>query len=222
MTRRLSRILVANRGEIACRVIRTARSLGLSTVAVHSDADVGWPHTRLADDAVRIGPAPAAESYLSIGALIDAARRTGCDGLHPGYGFLSENPLLAEACAGAGLIFVGPPAEAMRAMGDKAEARRLMAAAGVPVVPGFDEPGAGDETLIDVASAIGFPLMVKAAAGGGGRGMRVVHDEADLPAALTLARAESKAAFGSPASKDWVTARLMRPGTAWFSPPSRR
>jgi acetyl/propionyl-CoA carboxylase alpha subunit len=186
-------VLVANRGEIAIRVLRAARALGLETVAVYSDADRAAPHVREADTALRIGPAPAAESYLSIPAVIDAARRAGAEAVHPGYGFLSENAAFARACADAGLTFVGPPAEVIERMGRKDEARRLAVAAGVPVVPAVED----DDRLAERAAAeVGFPLMVKAAAGGGGKGMRIVRAPDQLGDAIAAARREAQAAFG--------------------------
>jgi geranyl-CoA carboxylase alpha subunit len=190
------KILIANRGEIACRVIRTAHRLGYRTVAVYSDADAGAPHVRQADETVRIGPPPAAESYLRIDSLLDAARRTGADAVHPGYGFLSERAEFAQACADAGLVFIGPPAEAIRAMGDKAGAKRRMRAAGVPCVPGYLGDDQRDATMSAEAAALGMPLLVKAVAGGGGRGMRLVRNLAELPAALASARREAESAFG--------------------------
>jgi geranyl-CoA carboxylase alpha subunit len=193
---RFSTILIANRGEIACRLIRTANALGYRTVAVFSDADADAPHVRAADLALRIGPAAPAQSYLSIPAILAAAKASGADAIHPGYGFLSENPAFAEACAEAGIAFIGPPADAMRAMGGKAPAKALTRVAGVPVVPGYDGDDQSDARLTAEAAAIGFPLMVKASAGGGGRGMRLVHDAADLASALASARAEAKAGFG--------------------------
>ena len=189
-------LLIANRGEIACRVIRTARAMGIATVAVHSDADAGALHVRMADRAVRIGPAPARDSYLSVPALIDAARATGCDALHPGYGFLSERAELAEACAAAGIAWVGPHPDAIRGMGDKIGAKRLARGAGVPCVPGHDGPEQDTASLVAAARALGLPVMVKAAAGGGGKGMRPVHDAGDLPAAIDAARVEAERAFG--------------------------
>jgi 3-methylcrotonyl-CoA carboxylase alpha subunit len=189
------KVLVANRGEIALRIMRTCARLGVATVAVYSDADRNALHVRHADEALRIGPARASASYLDIAAVIDAARRAGADAIHPGYGFLSENPALPEACEAAGITFVGPPAAAMRLLGDKSAARRLAAERGVPVLPGC-EAAADDAVLIGAAASVGFPLMVKAAAGGGGRGMRLVASHEDLPAALAAARREAEAAFG--------------------------
>jgi geranyl-CoA carboxylase alpha subunit len=194
-----NKLLVGNRGEIACRIIRTARAMGYRTVAVYSDADAAAPHVALADEAVRIGPPPAAQSYLDIAALLDAARRTGADAVHPGYGFLSERADFAAAVAAAGLVFVGPPASAIEAMGDKAGAKRRMLRAGVPCAAGFladDAPGQTDERLLAEAARLGYPLLVKAVAGGGGRGMRLVHAAAELPAAITGARREAASAFG--------------------------
>ncbi|MCZ8174326.1 MAG: ATP-grasp domain-containing protein [Burkholderiaceae bacterium] len=191
-----STILIANRGEIACRVIRTAHRLGYRTVAVCSDADAGAPHVRLADAAVRIGPAPAAGSYLSIEALLAAARASGADAVHPGYGFLSERADFAEACVDAGLVFIGPPPAAIRAMGGKAEAKRLMLVAGVPCAPGYLGEAQDDATLRAEGQRLGLPLLVKAVAGGGGRGMRLVRDWADWPEAVAGARREAASAFG--------------------------
>ncbi|GAB4085599.1 acetyl/propionyl/methylcrotonyl-CoA carboxylase subunit alpha [Myceligenerans cantabricum] len=188
-------VLVANRGEIAVRVVRTLRRLGIRSVAVHSDADAAAPHVRAADTAVRIGPAPATQSYLDIDAVIGAARATGADAIHPGYGFLSENPAFARACAAAGVVLVGPPPAAMEAMADKIAARDLVAARGVPVLPGTTGT-LTDEELIAAAGDVGFPLIVKPAAGGGGKGMQVADDAAALPAALTSARRVAAAAFG--------------------------
>ena len=191
------KILIANRGEIACRVMATAHRLGVKTVAVYSDADANAPHVKLADKAVRIGPAPVGESYLNAEAVLAAAKEAGADAIHPGYGFLSENPDFAEAVAKNGLTFIGPPADAIRVMGDKAGAKRAMIAAGVPCVPGYQGEDQSDERLIVEAAKIGFPVMVKASAGGGGRGMRLVDDADDLPEALRLARSEALSAFGS-------------------------
>jgi geranyl-CoA carboxylase alpha subunit len=192
----LSKILVANRGEIACRVMRTARAMGYRTVAVYSDADAGAPHAAMADEALRIGPAPAAESYLCIPALLDAALRTGADAVHPGYGFLSERADFARACAAAGLVFIGPPAAAIDAMGDKAGAKRRMLAAGVPCAAGYLGDDDGAERLAAEAGRLGYPLLVKAVAGGGGRGMRLVHRDSELGDAITAARREAQSAFG--------------------------
>jgi len=190
------KILVANRGEIACRVMRTARCMGYRTVAVYSEADAAAPHVTLADEAVCIGPAPAAQSYLSIRALLDAASKTGADAVHPGYGFLSERADFAQACADAGLVFIGPPPAAIRAMGDKALAKRRMLEAGVPCAPGYLGDDQGDERLQQEALKLGFPLLVKAVAGGGGRGMRLVHSASEVAVALTAARREAESAFG--------------------------
>jgi len=191
-----SKVLVANRGEIACRVLRAARGLGYETVAVFSEADARAPHVSLADQAVCIGSGKAAESYLRVEALLDAAARTGADALHPGYGFLSENAPFAEACVAANLVFIGPPASAIRLMGDKALAKARMQEAGVPTVPGF-WGAASDDELAHAAARIGYPLLVKATAGGGGRGIRVVHEERALAEALRSARAEAANAFGN-------------------------
>ena len=191
-----NKILIANRGEIACRVIRTARRLGYQTVAVYSDADRDAPHVALADEAVHIGPPAAAESYLSIAKLIEAARKTGAQAIHPGYGFLSENAAFAQACLDAGLVFIGPPPSAIDAMGDKARAKRRMITAGVPCAPGYLGEVQDDAHLIDEAIKLGFPLLVKAVAGGGGRGMRMVREAGELAEAITSARRESQNAFG--------------------------
>ena len=191
-----SKILIANRGEIARRVIRTAHRLGYRTVAVFSDADRDAPHVREADEAVHVGPAPASASYLSVEALLDAARRTGADAVHPGYGFLSERADFARACLDAGLVFVGPPPEAIAAMGDKAGAKRRMLAAGVPCAPGYLGDDQSDARLAAEAEALGLPLLVKAVAGGGGRGMRLVRRADELAAALGGARREATSAFG--------------------------
>jgi 3-methylcrotonyl-CoA carboxylase alpha subunit len=191
-----STLLIANRGEIACRVIRTARRMGLRTVAVFSDADAGAMHVAMADAAIHLGPAPARESYLDIGKVIAAARAAGADAIHPGYGFLSENAEFAEACAAAGITFVGPPPAAIRAMGSKAAAKALMEGAGVPLVPGYHGEDQSDATLKREAARIGFPILVKASAGGGGKGMKVAQDEAGFDEAIALARGEALAAFG--------------------------
>ena len=190
-------ILIANRGEIACRVIRTAKQLGYRTIAVYSDADAGAPHVQLADDAVRIGPGPVGESYLVPELILQAAASSGAESIHPGYGFLSENAAFAEAVESAGLVFIGPTREAIDVMGNKAESKRRMIEAGVPCVPGYEGHDQSDDVLMAEGLKIELPLMVKAAAGGGGRGMRLVHDQADLANAIKLARAEAEGAFGS-------------------------
>jgi len=189
-------VLVANRGEIAVRVIRTLRAMGIRSVAVYSDADAGARHVAEADVAVRIGPPPARQSYLDIEAVVAAARNTGAQAVHPGYGFLSENSDFAAALEGAGVTFIGPPSGAIRTMGDKIAAKAAVSAFGVPVVPGIARPGLSDADLIGAAVDIGFPILVKPSAGGGGKGMRRVDEAADLPAALVAARRESGAAFG--------------------------
>jgi len=191
-----SKLLVANRGEIAVRILRTARELGYRTVAVASDADRDALHVRAADETVMIGPAPASESYLRIDRLLEAAERTGADAVHPGYGFLAENADFARRCRAAGLVFVGPPAPAIEAMGHKGRARERMAEAGVPCVPGYDGADQGPEALRRAAAEVGYPLVVKAAAGGGGRGMRRVDDPEALDEALERARSEAASAFG--------------------------
>jgi 3-methylcrotonyl-CoA carboxylase alpha subunit len=193
------KLLVANRGEIAVRVIKACRELGIRPVAVYSEADAHALHVLSADEAVCIGPPPAPESYLNIPALIEAARRTGAEAVHPGYGFLSENPAFAEACLAAGLVWVGPPPAAMRAMASKITAKRLAAELGVPLLPGYQGEDQDDAALAAAAAQIGFPLLIKAAAGGGGRGMRLVEDPAAFAEALAGARREALAAFGDAA-----------------------
>ncbi|MDP2118371.1 MAG: acetyl/propionyl/methylcrotonyl-CoA carboxylase subunit alpha [Hoeflea sp.] len=192
----ITKILIANRGEIACRIIRTARKMGIATVAVYSEADADALHVEMADEAVLIGPAPASESYLRGEAILDAAQRTGADAIHPGYGFLSENPDFVEKVEKAGLIFIGPSAKAIRAMGLKDAAKALMEKAKVPVVPGYHGEAQDLVVLAGKASEIGFPVLIKARAGGGGKGMRKVDAQADFPAALSSARREAKASFG--------------------------
>ncbi|MFF9211019.1 MULTISPECIES: acetyl/propionyl/methylcrotonyl-CoA carboxylase subunit alpha [unclassified Streptomyces] len=189
-------VLVANRGEIAVRVIRTLRSMGVRSVAVFSDADADARHVREADTAVRIGPAPAAESYLSVERLLEAARRTGAQAVHPGYGFLAENAGFARACEEAGLVFIGPPADAIALMGDKIRAKETVQAAGVPVVPGSSGSGLSDEELAEAAREIGMPVLLKPSAGGGGKGMRLVRDAAALADEIAAARREARASFG--------------------------
>lgn len=190
------RLLIANRGEIACRVARTARRLGIRTIAVYSEADADSLHVELADEAWPIGPAPARDSYLAIDKLLEVARRSGAQAVHPGYGFLAENPEFAESCGQAGLIFVGPPPQAMRLMGSKTAAKALMERAGVPIVPGCHGDATDAASLTSAAERIGFPLLVKASAGGGGRGMRIVRAADELVAAVAGAKREALAAFG--------------------------
>ncbi|MDH6279121.1 acetyl/propionyl/methylcrotonyl-CoA carboxylase subunit alpha [Prescottella agglutinans] len=196
MTTQFDTVLVANRGEIAVRVIRTLRSMGIRSVAVYSEADAGARHVREADTAVLIGPAAARESYLDIDRVLDAAKRTGAQAIHPGYGFLSENTAFAAACAAAGIAFLGPSARAIEVMGDKITAKNAVAAFDVPVVPGIAKPGLSDAELIAAADDIGYPVLVKPSAGGGGKGMRLVEVAADLPDALVSARREAASAFG--------------------------
>jgi 3-methylcrotonyl-CoA carboxylase alpha subunit len=193
-----SSVLIANRGEIACRIARTASRLGMRTIAVYSDADAGALHVRMCDEAHPIGPPPAAESYLVIDKLIAVARRCGAQCVHPGYGFLSENPEFAEACAAAGIMFVGPPAAAIRAMGLKDRAKAIMEKAGVPVVPGYHGERQEPAFLKQKAYEIGYPVLIKAVAGGGGKGMRRVDKHAEFEAALESAQREAKASFGEP------------------------
>jgi len=190
------KILIANRGEIACRIMRTARRMGIATVAVYSDADAEAAHVEEADEARRIGPAPAVESYLNIEAIVAAARAVGAQAVHPGYGFLAENADFAEACIAAGLVFVGPPPAAIRALGSKAAAKEIMAKAGVPLVPGYHGADQDTETLAQAAAGTGYPVLIKASAGGGGKGMRVVERPGDFDAALESARREARAGFG--------------------------
>ena len=189
-------LLIANRGEIACRIARTARRMGIETIAVFSDADAGAMHVAAADRAYPIGPAPARDSYLNIARIIDTAKRAGAEAIHPGYGFLSENPAFVEACVEAGVIFVGPPASAMRAMGSKSAAKALMAQSDVPLLPGYHGDRQDPDFLADQAVRIGFPVVIKAVSGGGGRGMRVVTAAAEFAVALESARQEAASAFG--------------------------
>ena len=191
------KILIANRGEIACRVIKTARRMGIKTVAVYSEADANARHVRLADEAVLIGPPAARDSYLRAERILEAAQASGAQAVHPGYGFLSENDGFADACAAAGIVFIGPPASAIAAMGNKAAAKRRMIEAKVPCVPGYQGADQSDGNLEKEARKIGLPAMVKAAAGGGGRGMRLVEREGDLLDAIRTARTEAESAFGS-------------------------
>ena len=192
-----NKILIANRGEIACRVMRTAHDLGYRTVAVYSEADRDARHVQLADEAVCIGPAPVGQSYLSVEAILDAARRTGADAVHPGYGFLSENAAFAQACEAAGITFIGPTVEAIHLMGSKRLSKIAMLEAGVPCIPGYEGADQDDATLAHEAERIGYPLMIKASAGGGGRGMRLVHEASELAAQIRTARSEAQNAFGS-------------------------
>jgi len=203
------RILIANRGEIAVRVMRACRELGVESVAVYSEADRAALHVREADYAVAVGPAPAAQSYLNTERIIEAARHTGAQAVHPGYGFCSENAGFARAVEAAGLTFIGPPADAIEKMGDKVEARKLMAAAGVPIVPGSPGTLEDESEVRAVAKKIGFPIMLKAAAGGGGKGMRLVHDEKDLGSAVRTVASEAKASFGD--GRFYVEKFLDRP-----------
>jgi acetyl-CoA carboxylase biotin carboxylase subunit len=194
-----SKILIANRGEIALRVLRACKELGIATVAVHSTADADAMHVRLADESVCIGPPPARESYLNIPQIVAACEITGAEAVHPGYGFLSENARFADILAAHGLTFIGPSAEHIRIMGDKIEAKRTAKRLGIPVVPGSEGSVGNDESAQKIAAEIGFPVLVKAAAGGGGRGMKVARTAADLPMALSTARTEARAAFGDDA-----------------------
>jgi len=199
LVRRFDKLLIANRGEIACRIMRTAKRMGLRTVAVFSEADRNAMHVALADEAVCIGPPPAKDSYLNIAAIIAAARDTRAEAVHPGYGFLAENAAFAQACADADLIFVGPSAETIRLMGSKVEAKARMQAAGVPIVPGYHGADQGAAAMRDAAGRIGYPVLIKASAGGGGRGMRRVEAPGELDDAIASARREAKAAFGDDA-----------------------
>ncbi|MFN2498698.1 MAG: biotin carboxylase N-terminal domain-containing protein, partial [Pyrinomonadaceae bacterium] len=193
--RKFKKILIANRGEIACRIIWTCKEMGIRTVAVHSDVDRDSLHVRFADEAACIGPAPSAQSYLNIPAIISAAEIFNVDAIHPGYGFLAESSYFAEICAACNIKFIGPPAPIIALMGDKVEARRAMAAAGLPILPGSPEPITSEAEGLKLASEIGFPVIVKASAGGGGRGMRIVHTAEELGKALEAASTEAAAAF---------------------------
>jgi propionyl-CoA carboxylase alpha chain len=192
----IKKVLIANRGEIAIRIMRTCREMGIATVAVYSDADVVAPHTRYADESVRIGEAPSSASYLKMDALFEAARLTGADAIHPGYGFLSENATFARRCAEEGLIFIGPPPSAIDRMGDKTKARELMSAAGVPLPPGTTSALESVDEARAIASQIGYPVLIKAAAGGGGKGMRLVYDPATFDDSVRSAQSEALSAFG--------------------------
>jgi acetyl-CoA carboxylase biotin carboxylase subunit len=203
------KILIANRGEIAVRVIRACRDLGIRSAAVFSDVDRGALHVRLADEAYPIGPAPSAQSYLVIEKIIEAAKKSGAEAIHPGYGFLAENAAFAQACSDAGIIFIGPPASAIQMMGDKMAARRAIKKAGVPIVPGTESPVDNENDTIDIAKQIGYPVLIKAAAGGGGKGMRIVHDEKEIKSALRGAKSEAKSAFGD--DRVYIEKYLPRP-----------
>lgn len=194
--REIKKVLIANRGEIAIRVMRTCREMGISTVAVYSDADVVAPHTLYADESVRIGEAPSSASYLRMDAIFEAARKTGADAIHPGYGFLSENATFARRCAEEGFVFIGPPPSAIDRMGDKTKARELMEAAGVPLPPGTTSALESVDEARDIASKIGYPVLIKAAAGGGGKGMRLVHDPTTFDDSVRSAQSEALSAFG--------------------------
>jgi propionyl-CoA carboxylase alpha chain len=194
--RPIRKVLVANRGEIAVRVLRTCHEQDIETVTVFSDPDRTAPHVRLAGEAYHLGPAPASDSYLKMDAIIEVANESGADAIHPGYGFLSENADFAEACADAGLIFIGPPPEAIRAMGDKTAARQLMKEAGVPMAPGTTDAIDDADRAAAIADDIGYPVLIKAAAGGGGKGMRIVHDPSEFKRAMRGARSEAESAFG--------------------------
>src|SRR5262245_740057 len=206
------KILIANRGEIAVRIIRACREMGLRTVAVYSDCDRAARHVREADQAVHIGPSEASLSYLRIDAIVDAAQKTGADAVHPGYGFLAENAAFARACLDARLVFIGPSPEAIAVMGSKTAAREVAIRAGVPVVPGTEQPldeSVRDAEIARIARTVGFPLLVKAVAGGGGKGMRTVDDPSALSSAVRTARSEARSAFGDAAV--YLERRLVRP-----------
>ncbi|MEX2337048.1 MAG: biotin carboxylase N-terminal domain-containing protein, partial [Aquisalimonadaceae bacterium] len=190
------KILIANRGEIACRIARTCRALGVRTVAVYSEADAGARHVELCDEAWLLGPAPARESYLDADKVLDIARRSGAQAIHPGYGFLSENAAFADACEDAGIVFIGPPVEAIRAMGSKSAAKTIMEDAGVPLLPGYHGADQDEDFLAATALEIGYPVLIKAVAGGGGKGMRRVDAPEQFADALAAARRESRSAFG--------------------------
>src|SRR5690242_9155957 len=190
------KILIANRGEIAVRIMATCRTMGIATVAVYSDADRHALHTQTADEAYPIGPAPATQSYLNIAAIIDAARQSGAEAIHPGYGFLSENAAFVEACEAAGIVFIGPPAPAMRLLGSKIAAKQLARSVGAPTVPGYIGESQDDAILLEEARRVGFPLLIKASAGGGGKGMRAVYTSDEFAEQLAGARREALASFG--------------------------
>src|SRR5512133_2859190 len=193
---KIRKLLIANRGEIAVRVIRTCRDLGIASVAVYSEADRSAPHVRMADEAYLIGDAPPQDSYLRVDRIVDAAKRSGADAIHPGYGFLSENPALAEACELERLVFVGPRSTTLRKIGEKTSARTIAAAAGVPIVPGTVSPAGSLEEIKAAAEQIGYPVLIKAAAGGGGKGMRLVNSASQIEDAYRAAVSEARTAFG--------------------------
>jgi acetyl-CoA carboxylase biotin carboxylase subunit len=203
------KILIANRGEIAVRVIRACRDLGIGSVAVFSEPDRSALHVRLADEAYPIGPAPSTESYLVINMIIETAKKSGAGAIHPGYGFLAENPAFARACEKAGVVFIGPPPEAIEMMGDKMAARKAMTEAGVPVVPGTGEPISDEKKALSMAAEFGYPVLIKAAAGGGGKGMRIVADESGMKSALRGAKSEAGSAFGD--DRVYIEKYLPRP-----------
>jgi len=204
-----NKILIANRGEIACRVAATAKRLGVGSVAVYSDADAKAKHVAICDEAVHVGGSPAGESYLRIERIIDAALKTGAQAIHPGYGFLSENEDFARACEKAGLVFIGPPVEAISAMGSKAAAKELMQSASVPLVPGYHGDDQDPALLQKEADGIGYPVLLKASAGGGGKGMRVVERSEDLAAALASCKREAASSFGN--DRVLIEKYLLRP-----------
>src|SRR6201996_3312361 len=193
---KIASLLIANRGEIACRIIKTARKMGIATVAVYSDADRDALHVKMADEAVHVGAAPASESYLQIDRIVEAARKTGAEAVHPGYGFLSEREAFAAALAKAGIVFIGPNTKAIAAMGDKIESKKLAKKAGVSTVPGFMGEIRDEAHAREIAKEIGYPVMVKASAGGGGKGLRVVKTEEELGQAILSSRNEAQASFG--------------------------
>jgi acetyl-CoA carboxylase biotin carboxylase subunit len=203
------RILIANRGEIACRVIRACREMKIATVAVYSDADADALHVRMADEAYNIGPPPSNESYLRGEKIIEVAKRAGAEAIHPGYGFLSENAKFVRQVTDAGIVFIGPPPEAMESMGGKISARKIAIDAGVPVVPGTTEPLISYDQARATAASFGYPVMLKASAGGGGKGMRLVSDESELRSALDAAQSEAKASFGDDAV--YIEKAVQRP-----------
>ncbi len=205
----IKKILIANRGEIACRVIRTAKKMGVATVAVYSDADRNALHVKMADEAVHIGPAPSNQSYIVIDKILDAIRRTGADAVHPGYGFLSENPRFAEALKAENVTFIGPPVNAIEAMGDKITSKKLAAEAGVSTVPGHMGLIGDAEEAVRIAASIGYPVMIKASAGGGGKGMRIAWNDAEAREGFQLSRNEAKSSFGD--DRPDVRRRLWHP-----------